>query len=400
MFGFFRSRLQLNNIFPLFVSNAQLGVLPFQSIFVIRSFSSIKSSNLNDRSFTVSYLVNSCGLTLNSAQTISKRVCLKTPEGPESVLRLLREHAFTNSQISSVVKMKPIVLLLHSERTLLPKLEFLYSIGVSREELPIIVSKNPELLCRSIERYLSPHYHILKSVLVCDEKVIKSMKRWLKASIVLSKNDFFANLSLLRGLRIPQSSISVLVIYHPMIMCLKALHFAEGVKKIIKTGFDPSEVKFVKALNILLGMTQKTWDHKMEAFKRWGFSEEEIWSIFRKSPSAMAISETNLMRKMNFFVCKMGWQPAAVGRVPVVLAYGLESRIMPRCSVVRVLLLKGLIKDDIPIPSILTSCEKSFLQRFVNKYQDQVPQLLDIFQGKMGLTELEFDFDDKPAILY
>ncbi|KAJ9128967.1 hypothetical protein P3X46_034276 [Hevea brasiliensis] len=303
-------------IVSLFVSNAQLGILPFHSLFVIRSFSSRVSSNLNDHSVTVSFLINSCGLTLKSAQSVSKKICFNTLERPESVLELLREHGFTNSHISKIVKMRPRVLLLNPERTILPKLEFLCSIGVSRSDLSAIVSQNPELLNRSIKQNLIPHYHILK---------------------MLSQNDFYVNLSLLRGLGMPQSSISFLVIYHPLVVCLKAFNFAEGVKK-------------------------------------------------------------KIMCNMHFLVCKMGWQPAVVARVPIVLCYGLETRIMPRCSVVRVLLLNGLIKADIPISSVLTSCEKCFLERFVIKYQDLVPQLLDVFQGKMRLTELGFGFDNKSVI--
>ncbi|KAF2300288.1 hypothetical protein GH714_011433 [Hevea brasiliensis] len=258
--------------------------------------------------------------------------------------------------------MRPRVLLLNPERTILPKLEFLCSIGVSRSDLSAIVSQNPELLNRSIKQNLIPHYHILKSILVSDEKVIKCLKRLFKSSAVLSQNDFYVNLSLLRGLGMPQSS------------------------------------SLSWALQILLGLSQKTWEHKIEAYRRWGLSEEEISSIFRESPLSMGLSEKKIMCNMHFLVCKMGWQPAVVARVPIVLCYGLETRIMPRCSVVRVLLLKGLIKADIPISSVLTSCEKCFLERFVIKYQDLVPQLLDVFQGKMRLTELGFGFDNKSVI--
>ncbi|XP_057997968.1 transcription termination factor MTERF5, chloroplastic-like [Hevea brasiliensis] len=399
MFAFSTSRLLLNMIVSLFVSNAQLGILPFHLLFVIRSFSSRVSSNLNDHSFTVSFLINSCGLILKSAQSISKKICFKTLERPDSVLRLLREHGFTNSHISKIVKMRPRVLLLNPERTILPKLEFLCSIGVSRSDLSVIVSQNPDLLNRSIKRNLIPHYHILKSILVSDEKVIKCLKRLLKSSIVLSQNDFYANISLLRGLGIPQSSISLLVTFNPSTMCLKAFNFAEGVKKVVQIGFDPSKLQFVRALQVLLGIKQKTWEDKIEAFRRWGLSEEEISSIFRKNPFCMGLSEKNIMCSMNFLVCKMGWQPAAVARVPIVLSYGLETRIKPRCSVIRVLLLKGLIKADVPVSSVMITREKYFLGRFVIKYLDQVPQLLDIFQGKIGLTELGFGFDDKSVIL-
>ncbi|XP_021672324.2 transcription termination factor MTERF15, mitochondrial isoform X2 [Hevea brasiliensis] len=395
MFGFSASRLALNRSVYLFVSNAQ-GILPFYSLFVIRFLLSSTSSNLNEHSFIVSYLINSCGLTLKSAQSISKRICFETTERPDSVLRLLREHGFTNSHISKIVKSWPRVLLAQPEKTLLPKFEFLRSLGVSSSDMAIIVSRNPFLLARSIERYLIPRCEVLKSLLVSDEKVVTALKRMGRT---FSQNSFSNNLAYLRGLGVPHSFISHLVTQCPSIMCQEVGKFAEGVKKVMKLGFDPSKVTFVEAVRVFYTMTHKTWEHKMEVYRRWGLSEDEIWLIFRKHPTCLARSEKKIMGTMDFLVCKMGWQPSAVARVPIVLCCSLERRILPRCSVVRVLLLKGLIKGDIHFSSVLMPSEKRFLELYVIKYQEQVPQLLDLFQGKTSLTELGFGFDDKSGIL-
>ncbi|XP_058004464.1 uncharacterized protein LOC110636488 isoform X2 [Hevea brasiliensis] len=398
MFGFSSSRLALNKSVSLLVSNVQLGILPFHSLFAIRSFSSTISSNLNEHSFIVSYLINSCGLTLKSAQSISKRVWFETPERPDSVLRFFREHGFTDSQISKIVKHRPCLLLAKPEKTFLPKLEFLRSIGVSRSGLPIFVSRNPDLLVRSLERCLIPIYEILKSVLISDEKVVKTLNRMENRSLYFFQKTFSNNLSILRGLGISQSSISYLVTQSPSAMCQKVGKFAEVVKKVMNLGFDPSKVIFVIAVHVFHSMSHKTWEHKMEVYGRVGLSEDEIWSMFRKHPKCMSLSEKKVTGMMNFLVCKMGWQAAAVARVPNILFYSLERRIMPRCSVVRVLLLKGLIKADIHLSAVLIPSEKNFLESFVIKHQEQLPQLLDLYQGKMNVTELCFGFDDKSRI--
>ncbi|KAJ9178540.1 hypothetical protein P3X46_010418 [Hevea brasiliensis] len=395
MFGFCGSRLGLNRSFSLFVSNAQLGILPFHSLFVITSFSSSTSSNLNENSIIVSYLTNSCGVTLKSAQSISKRVCFETPERPDSVLRFFREHGFNNSHISKIVKHRPRLLLAKPEETFLPKFEFLRSIGVSRSGLPLFVSRNPDLLARSLERCLIPIYEILKSVLISDVKVVTTLNRMENRSLYSFQKTFSNNTSLLRELRISQSCISYLVTQSPSVMCQKVGKFAEVIKKVMKLGFDPSKLIFVEAVRVFHFMSHKTWEHKLEVYRRLGFSEDEVWLIFRKHPKCMSLSEKNVMGTMDFFVRKMGWQPAAVARFPTVLCYSLERRIIPRCSVVRVLLLKGLIKGDIHLSSVLPPSEKYFLERFVIKYQEHVPQLLDIYQRKMSLTELGFGLDDK-----
>ncbi|KAF2322036.1 hypothetical protein GH714_005921 [Hevea brasiliensis] len=137
-------------------------------------------------------------------------------------------------------------------------------------------------------------------------------------------------------------------------MCQKVRKFAEVVKKVMNLGFDPSKVVFVIAVIVFHTMSSKTWEHKMEA--------------------------------------------AAVARVPNILSYSLERRIMPRCSVVRVLLLKGLIKTGIHLSAVLMPSEKTFLESFVIKHQEQLPQLLDLYQGKMNVTELGIGFDAKSRI--
>ncbi|KAG8655443.1 hypothetical protein MANES_04G039000v8 [Manihot esculenta] len=281
--GFYSSKLALNKSVSLSISDAQLGILAFHSLFIIRPCSSDVSSNLNGHSFTVSYLINSCGLTLKSAESASKRIKFETPERPDSVLRFLKEHGFTNSHISKIVELRAKLLLCHPERTLLPKFEFLHSVGVSRSDLPLIVSQKPELLVRSIKRFQIPHYNILKSVLVSDEKVVKSLKRVVRNPIMLSHEDFNVNLSLLKELGIPQSAISYLVTCHPFTMCQKATKFAEGVKKVTKIGFDPSKSAFVSALQVLLETRQKTWEQRMEVFRRWGkFIRRRDFNNFQK----------------------------------------------------------------------------------------------------------------------
>ncbi|XP_025014945.2 uncharacterized protein LOC112536432 [Ricinus communis] len=384
MFCLYCSKLSMNKSTSLFLK--------------VRYFS---TENLDyKKSFAVSYLVNSCGFTSETAKTLSKWVHFDTPEKPNSVLMFFKDQGFNNSQISRIVKERPQVLLADPKSSLLPKLEFLRSMGASSSDLSIIVSKNAHLLCRSLERYLIPCCDILKSALVSDdEKVIKTLKRMSTFSMPKLLKYFTVNLSFLREIGVPLSAIPILVANYTMVMCRKVSKFTEGVEKLMKMGFDPSKQSFVWELPVFLLMSNKTWQHKVEVYRRWGISKDEFWSIFKKQPLCMNISEKNVMTKMHFFVCEMGWRPADIVRVPTVLCYNLEARIIPRCSVVRVLLLKGLIKDDIPVSSVLIASEKVFLKRFVMKHLEEVPQLLDLFQGKVSLAELGFGFDEKSGNL-
>ena len=84
---------------------------------------------------TVSYLVNSCGLSPESAIAASHKVKFQSVEKSHSVLALLRDYELSETQISNAIKKHPQILVVDANKTLKPKLEFLYSIGIQKPEL-------------------------------------------------------------------------------------------------------------------------------------------------------------------------------------------------------------------------------------------------------------------------
>lgn len=335
--------------------------------------------------FKVSYLVNSCGLTPETALSVSERVNFETPERPDSVLGVLRDHGFTKTHISRLVRMCPYLLLANVEKTLLPKLDFYRSIGISDHILARVVSWNPSLLTRSLEKYIVPCYDTVKSVVILDEKVAKFFGRSSWILLQEMPNNFAANVSALKALGVSQSLISVLVTCHPFVVCRKTSKFAKDVEKVIGMGFNPKKTTFISALHILSCVTESSWAQKMETYKRCGWTEDDFLSAFKKDPGFMELSEKTFLRKMDVFVNRMRWKPADVAQVPCILRYSLEKRIIPRCSVIKVLHAKGLMKGKLVMSTVLIASDKVFLNRYVAKHHETVPQLMDIFHGKLSL---------------
>ncbi|KDP37144.1 hypothetical protein JCGZ_06200 [Jatropha curcas] len=386
MFHIFSGRLALNDWSHVLLdsNSTQLGIIHFKELLTVRYF----SSNSNQRSFTVSYLINSCGLSSQYAKLISKYVKFENPERPDSVISLLKDNGLTKYQISQIVRGQPRLILFDPEKTILPKIQFLRSVGISDSDLPVMISRNPIFLSGSLNNLLIPFYDFLKSLLFSDEKVLIILKRISPLNMCYVKEHLPINVSVLRELGMRLSTISILITCNPNIICLKSDKFIGAVKKVIGMGFDPLNLQFANALRVIIQLNSKTWKRKIDAYSRSGLSEEEILSAFRNFPLFMTLSEKTFMKKMDFLVNKMGWQPAIVIKFPIVLCYSLEKRIVPRCSVVRVLILKGLIKPDISLKYILQSSEKNFLDMFVIKYQEQVPELSDVLLGKIDIVEL------------
>jgi len=140
-------------------------------------FSAISSTNQHKGdTFTLLSLINSCGLSSEKALKLSTRLQLINPNGPNAVIRLFRSYGFSDSQLLSLVKKHPSVLLSKSDKTLLPKLEFLQSIGASTIDFPKILIGN-SFLTASLEKTIIPRYKILKSLVCDDKKVVLALRR-------------------------------------------------------------------------------------------------------------------------------------------------------------------------------------------------------------------------------
>ncbi|KAG5514305.1 hypothetical protein RHGRI_035645 [Rhododendron griersonianum] len=104
----------------------------------------------------------------------------------------------------------------------------------------------------------------------------------------------------------------------------------------------------------------------MEVFRKCGWSEDDFQLAFNKVPLFMWLSEKKITGTMDFLVHKMGRKPAAFGRARKVLLYSVEESDCPK----------------------EWKCFLIGLSVIVTKYEEDVPQLLHVFNGKGRLAEL------------
>ncbi|KAK9199916.1 hypothetical protein WN944_015110 [Citrus x changshan-huyou] len=358
------SYLDLFSGLGLNVQNARL-FNPFGVKLFSTEDEQIKRKVPKECSFTVSYLINSCGLSPKIAKSVAERVKLQSSKQPDSVLQFLKNRGFNGSQIAKLVRVRPQLLFAHPERSLLPKIEFLNSIGATDAELADVCSSIPAILGQSLEnKTVSP------------------------------------KLAFLKDLGMPEANFALILSCYPPIVLQRQDKFDGNVKKVIKMGFNPQKCEFVHAMQVFSSIGQSTLECKLDVLRRWGWSDEDIKLAFRKCPIYMTASKTKLVSVFNFLVNKMGLQPSAIAHVPSAFMYSLERRIIPRCSVIRVLLSKGLINEEnkICLSSLVINSNKHFLDTFVTKYQDHVPQLLNIFHGKMTIGELGLEFEPQSVM--
>ncbi|XP_059630164.1 transcription termination factor MTERF8, chloroplastic-like [Cornus florida] len=349
--------------------------------------SSLKSisTSTNQHSFTVDYLINSCGLTPQTAISASKKINFKTPDKPDSVLNFFMNHGFSKTQISTLIRKRPTLLLSDPNKTLLPKFDLFYSTGISTTDLAKTLSTNPTILTHSLENHIIPSYNLLKSFFHSTDKFMAAFKRY--PDILGHNAIIFPNIDVLRQHGVPESNIVFLLSTQPRAFIKKPDRFNEVVEDVKKIGFNPSKFQFVMAVKALRSMSKSTWKRKMEVYEKWGLSEEETMLAFTRQPGCMMISEEKITAVLNFYVNTMGWESSIIVHRPELMSCSLGKRIIPRCSVLQVLLSKGLIKKPVSADRLLRSTESLFLKKFVTCYEE-APQLLKLYQEKLELSKL------------
>lgn len=378
------------------MSKTHLGFLHFNASHIFTSFSSLvessKSAKLNQnqnqlqhehQSFTVSFLIDSCGLSPKSAAQASKKLTLKHPHNPTLILNIFRSYGFSNSHISKIVMKHPIVLLCN-ENIILPKLRFFESIGFSRSELPELLISNIRLLVWSLQNRIIPTYEGLKSVIGDDSemyRIISKRRAW--GFLHYDVKNLVPNMKFLRELGVPKSSINLMLKRFTSAALVDHAKFVEHVKFSMEIGVKPERVVFIHSISVQSMAKKTTWESKMDVYERCGWSRDEIISAFKKFPYCMLISEEKITSTLKFLADELGLTSKDIVKSPAYLGYNLKQRIIPRFSVYKVLRKNGLIDNDSPFFSMVRVSEAAFLEKFVFRFKASVPELLNIYQDQL-----------------
>ncbi|KAG5554984.1 hypothetical protein RHGRI_012506 [Rhododendron griersonianum] len=340
----------------------------------------------NQHSFTVNYLINPCGFPLEKAITASKYINFETPEKPDSVIAFFCSRGFTKTQALNLIRKVPQVIVSNPEKTLFPKLEFFKSKGFSSADVVKTLSTTPVLLKTSLENQIIPSFEFVKNLIGSEERTLSAIKRSAGPLLVDLENRMAPNVDTLRKVDVPDAKIAFLLTYQPRTFMTNCERFRQIVEEVKGMGFNPMRKSFVVAVQALSSMRKVVWEKKIQVYKKWGLSEDEILGAFGKHPWFMLASEDKITRVMDFLVNKMGFDSSFVFKMPLVLSLSFEKRIVPRCLVYQALQAKGLVKKRNIIRKMLMSTEMLFLQEVVNLAKEEAPELLKFYEEKLALA--------------
>nr|XP_043620160.1 uncharacterized protein LOC122592007 [Erigeron canadensis] len=340
-----------------------------------------------DNSFTVSYLINSCGFPPEKAISTSKYLTLKSQEKADSVITFFKKHDFTDSQISNVIFKFPRALAFNPEKTLLPKFKFLSSIGLSNSDIAKLLTARPKSLSRSLKNRLEPSYNALKDLLQSDERTLIAIRRCAWVLDWDFQGNMIPNMQLLRDVGVPASKMLYVLTYQPRDFLVSSDQFRKVVEEVKEMGFDPTKTHFMLAFHAFRSMKKMTWDKKMEIYEKWGWSKDEILAAFKMDPWCMMRSEKKIDKVMEFLVNKMGVETSVIAKNSILISLSFEKRIVPRCLVYQYCKDKGLMNNKNHVGfSWWLRCSESVLAKRLEKYEKKSPGVLEFYRKKLDLA--------------
>ncbi|KAJ4841645.1 hypothetical protein Tsubulata_034076 [Turnera subulata] len=325
--------------------------------------------------------MNSCGLSLESAISVSKLVNIRNTEKSDRVLKLLRSHGFTQSDIARLISKHPPFISCRADTNLGPKIEFLESLGFVGPDLPKILLSNNCFLHHSLKNQ-NPVVSFLKDVLHTNENVIVFLKRSSYRMFADFRKILMHNISTLRANRVPEHHIVQLVRSWPNSVTCRVDLFKEIVDEAKGMGFEPRSKLFIVAIRCISWSSKSKRESKLENLRSLGWSETQVRSALSAQPMLMGCSEEKVRRIMHFFVNKMGFMPSDVARHPNLFLLSLESNIIPKCSVFNLLKSKGLVKKNLRLLSVLVMKKATFEEKFVTPWKDDCPEVIKAYEGE------------------
>ncbi|XP_057970380.1 uncharacterized protein LOC131159465 [Malania oleifera] len=278
----------------------------------------------------------------NLAKIISKYPRILQTDAP-AVVGFFRAHGFTEKQMSVLTMKLPDLYACNAHKVFKPKLEYFKSLGFSDAEIAKILSMEPYILERSLENQIVPNVQLLKRIVGSDDNVLKV----IKACYFLIEFDLGTmmepNIAVLRGCGVPESKVLKLIMIRPNTFVIKTHRFKEIVEEVLKLGFDPANYLFILAIRSLALMSKSLWEQKLEAYGSFGLTKDEIIFAFKLQPIFMINSEKRIRKLMDFFVNVLYLEPSRISRNPHLMLFSLEGRLIPRCSVLQLLMSKKLI---------------------------------------------------------
>ncbi|XP_056168439.1 transcription termination factor MTERF4, chloroplastic [Syzygium oleosum] len=334
-----------------------------------------------------SFLMRSMNLSRSRALVVSNRCPWATSnslENPRAVIKYFSELGFSDSQIRSSIIVCPQILFADIGKTLEPKLDFFQGLGLVGVDLGNYISKGASVLSVSLNKRLVPNVQILKRILFDDKDNRDLIVVLRRCKWIVSKDPesvLIRNIAYLESCGVTGYQQRMLLKRQPSLFVAKESRLNDLVSRVLKMGFSLNSGMLVYALYSVSCISVKTLGKKVKLFADFGFSEEDVVVMLRRAPALLRVSEEKLKFGIDFLLNVMKCKRTLIVGRPSCLMHSMEDRVVPRCRVLQVVKLRGLMKKDPSFTTMLELNEEAFVERFISRFIDDTDQLLIAYKG-------------------
>ncbi|KAJ4744349.1 Mitochondrial transcription termination factor-like [Rhynchospora pubera] len=336
--------------------------------------------------FIAEYLISSFGFSPARAlkySNTSDLAAIRSPDRPEAVIKFLKDTGLSDAQTKAVVSFQPKLLARSVDKTLKPKVLELMENGFSGDLLVQLIRYNPSAL------YIKD---TLSRLLFWKDFVGEGNQGLLE---IIPKSPLLINfdidkhivpkMNLLKEHELSNHDIVSLLVDNNRCLTQSLDSLRHKLEIIEELGVLRGSTKFLGGLKAVGASNKDTMRRNIESLKKtYGWSQEEVHSAFRKYPKILSFSEDKLKSNMNFLIRKAGYEPRCIALQPQLLATSVERVLVPRYTVLSALEDKGLMKNC----SLLTACKKSeerFREIYVDPFEKDLPGLGQAYVAAFGV---------------
>ncbi|KAJ4736376.1 Mitochondrial transcription termination factor family protein [Rhynchospora pubera] len=343
---------------------------------LLRRSLSTQSQQPKELPFIAQYLISSFAFSPDRALKYSSHrnlAAIKSSERPDSVVAALKDTGLSHDQIKAVVSFYPLILGSNVEKTLKPKVRQLIDAGFSAELLVHLIRYSPTslLLNNTLSRLL-----FWRDFVGGNEVILLNIVRRNGLLVTYDiDNHVVPRINLFKEHGLSNRDIAeVLAKGHNSCMSRRLETYKHAFDFIEEAGIPRDSGMFLSCFEMICSYSKETIEQKMEFFKMtYGWSQDDIYSAFKKSPAILTKSLDKIKSNMNFLTREAKLEPRSIASRPRLLGYSLQKRLVPRHHVLRILATKGL-KNSVAFTSACNITEKRFIEKYVEPYKKDVPE--------------------------
>ncbi|XP_028767511.1 uncharacterized protein LOC114725189 [Neltuma alba] len=302
---------------------------------------------------------------------------------PIDSVQVLRKWGCNNDDLARIFERNP--QLRNADIALIQSnLSVLSRVGLKAPDLVRIIHCRPRFLLSSrLHRYFDERFAYLDSLFESKE-LLKRAVVTNPSLLIYDFNDTIKPaLAQYQELGVSKEDFLALICTRPTIIPRTSFN-EEKLAYIRKMGLSQN-AKLYKYVVAIIGVSRvETIREKLANFAHFGFSDDEVFDLIRRSPLIMTLSIEKVQRNMTFILTTMKFDAKTVLEIPRLLFINLDTLLKPRVLLMRKLQdMDGKLEfTQHSVMRAVRMTENRFVRSFIESQSKEVADDLMKFYTK------------------